>query len=442
MEHLIKLRHFSSSLSADEFQEFTTKFGGQRIVQIIADALLGLLQNVNNLNEIDNVIIPKVSEMNQCMASIIRSRNRRKQTKVKHKHNVPESTLSLQQLPKENISAIASYLRQSEYTKFERCSRALFIAARSVPVNISYNLNRLFQNFIYDLDVNKKWSVYRWHRFDGVKSIRMHRRCFQYLQIPFISTLLRKLQSIEVLDYNRCYWLDIEHVQALSTVELKECAPILGGIQKLDVTEAFLSEIGYKHFRSLTALKVSRWFDSEWTEWRSNFGASNVDWLEWLIQENITTLSEIEIHQPHWCDAEADMNDLLRPITLIYDQCMMHPEWTCNVLKSVNIEISGITVYDFYDYDAKDAVMPLIDLFMRNNVSFSFSFEIDWCDWGSEEQLTLNEEVQYLQQMFGIWRVKAEHGDSVSCITLQTNDRTNRSQTRITDYFNTAKGTP
>merc|ERR1712228_923746 len=152
MEHLIKLRHLSSSLSSDEFYEFLIKQGKGTIVQTalqkaLFDAFVALLQNADDLNEINDVIIPKVSDMNQCIVSIIRSRKKKKKI---NKHNQAKKKMSvspLERLPNENICDIASYLSPLLLNKFERCSRTLFIAVRSAPLSNRMSLYRLFRDY-------------------------------------------------------------------------------------------------------------------------------------------------------------------------------------------------------------------------------------------------------------------------------------------------------
>ena len=103
MEQLIKLRHFAESLTPEEFNEFMEQYGEERIVatasiaiskmmenrrnehkkkkqvmRLLFNVLVAWLQSVNDLNEIDDEIVPKVSEINECIASIIRLRNKEK----------------------------------------------------------------------------------------------------------------------------------------------------------------------------------------------------------------------------------------------------------------------------------------------------------------------------------------------------------------------------
>merc|ERR1712228_255164 len=156
-----------------------------------------------------------------------------------------------------------------------------------------------------------------------------------------------------------------------------------------------------------------------------------------LISQNLDTLKHIEFICHEADNGKYDIwdcEDLFLPLSQILKQCVSRPEWTLNVLESINLELNDIMLLSkLVRSSVMKSCYDLAMLLKRNNVSFLFKAYYKKSNERTEEEdiEDENHHLSLLKIQFGCW--KYEDVNDTKIFTL--NNQIVGKQRLIDDYF-------
>eukprot|EP01084_Bolivina_argentea_P124456 220530_1 len=167
MDQLIQLRAGIDSLSKEEFINFIQSNDKTLFAKALFQSFNYQLNQSTNIKQV-NGIIQDVQKLNRDVSGIILAREEKNENPKNSDSNIETK---LDTLPAVLIGNISSFLCFENILNFEKCSRLIFIGARSP--NALYKLESKY--FSKCLQVcNQYNTMYYWQRFQQIKELHLN----------------------------------------------------------------------------------------------------------------------------------------------------------------------------------------------------------------------------------------------------------------------------